>query len=459
VHVTAAMPPNDPPKGGGVVVPFMKAIDWREELGGLRVLSETLGKLDRAPAPEEVRELEKHLGRVRDYVSPPAGPGNPIDRAWVPLPLTMLCETPPPRKWLLRHPTRDGGRCTPCTGDGLLPRGKAGILASAGGVGKTQLLVQLAISIVVGRNWLGHFEVDPGARGSGVLLALAEEDLEEVHRRMYIGAEALGLTRDERELVTKRVVALPLAGSPVALVAREHGAALIETPELHSLRRRLEIDAPPNGWAGVILDPLARWAGPDTEADNAAATRFVQAVESLVKAPGNPTVLVAHHSSKASRRDGTVDSRGVTAITDAFRWEGQLRDGGQDGVFFRQAKSNYSRPMPDEVQLIRGEDGFLRVPTPVEEAAFAEREEEREQEKRARRHESEEKGIASMMMELLAAIPQSRIPLTSRKDLTALLHGTQSWRVQAISRCLVEGKIERRQGVYVVAEGVKIDGG
>jgi hypothetical protein len=465
--VTVTVPPNEPPGppgglpttdesvviGGATFTGFSPKVilNWRSELAATKTLVEVIERADRDPSQVELDTLARHLSRARDIVIPPPGPGNAVDRAWAPLPVSFLLAAAPQRRWLLRHPTRDGGRCTPCTGDGLLPRGKAGILASAGGVGKTQLLVQLAISIVVGRNWLGHFEVDPDARKGSVLLALAEEDQDEVHRRIWNGAESLGLTRDERELVARRIVALPLAGSPVALVARGTGGAIEETSELHSIRRLLERDAGPGGWSSVILDPLARWAGPDTEADNAAATRFVQAVESLVRVPGNPTVLVAHHSSKTARREGGVDSRGVTAITDAFRWEGQLRDAGQDGVFFRQAKSNYSRPMVDEIQLVRGEDGFLRVPTPVEEAEYEAREEERESEKRARRHESEEKGVASMIAELLAAIPNAKGSLKSRADLTALLRGSQAWRVQAISRCLVGGSIVKKSGVYVVA--------
>ncbi len=249
----------------------------------------------------------------------------------------------------------------------MLPLGKAGVLSAEGGAGKTQALVQLAIAVITGRPWLGHFAIGADAVGRRVLLALGEEDLEETHRRVYDVARALGLAPDEREAVARLLVVLPLAGEPVALLRRGALGGLEETPELVALRRLLTETAGPEGWALVVVDPLSRWCGPDAEADNGAATRTVQALESLVRAPGGPTVLAAAHSSKLARRAGSVDTRGVTGITDGLRWEGTLRVQ-DDEVYFRQAKSNYSRPMPEsrEVQLVRGAEGVLRVPSPAE---------------------------------------------------------------------------------------------
>jgi hypothetical protein len=159
------------------------------------------------------------------------------------------------------------------------------------------------------------------------------------------------------------MIVLPLAGRPVSLLTPgADGRSVTESAELLALRARLAADGP---WSLVALDPLARWAGPDTEADNAAATRLVQAVESLTEVPGNPTVLLAHHSSKAARDEGRANSRGVTALTDGLRWEGTL-NAKNGAVFFQQAKSNYSRPMEEPLRLVRGPRGVLRVPTAAE---------------------------------------------------------------------------------------------
>lgn len=410
-----------------------------------------------------------------------------IAAAWRPLPAEFLFEAPPARRWLIRHPTRDGEECPPGTGDGMLPLGKAGLLLAEGGAGKTMAAIQLAIGVASGRKWLGHFEISPEARRGRVLLALGEEELEEVHRRMWSASEAMGLTVEERAMVAARVVVLPLAGRPVALLkVAEDGATIVETDELVILRRLLRDDAgacavhpgvradypcegcarsdryprggphPGVGWSLVVLDPLARWAGPDVEADNAAATRFVQAVESLVDAPGNPAVVVAHHSSKAARATGRADSRGVSAITDGFRWAGTLR-AEKEGVLFGQQKSNYSRPMHDEVSLRRREGGLLSVPSAEEEARAEAMREERQAAKLSTKDEADEAAIARATRDLLHAIATAAAPITSRSALVGLVRGRNTHKQAAVSRLIASRRIiQLASGFVLVSDSVEV---
>jgi hypothetical protein len=382
---------------------------------------------------EELRQyVVDRLGQLAAD-RPDGGRGGVIGALWRPVKLGYLVEPPPPRRWLLRHPTRDGGPCPAGHGDGLLPLGKVGVLSSAGGVGKTHLLLLLAVGIITGRPWLGHFHIGYDARGKRVFLGLAEEDDEEIHRRLYAVAEAYELTQAERDHVAERLVVLPLAGHPVALVGYEHdGVTLTETPELASLRERLAADAGP-GWALVALDPLARWAGPDVEADNSVATRFLQAVERLATAPGDPTVIFAHHSSKVSRKEGGVDARGVTAITDGARWAGTLRVDGAD-VFFAQHKSNYSRPMIDDLRLIREEGGILRAAEPAEDDA-------RDQARSAARQAREEEALAVMEGRLCAALMHAEEPLTSRAQVCHLVTGSYQVRQSALTRLIAARRV------------------
>jgi hypothetical protein len=307
-------------------------------------------------------EAARSLAEVAEPAPAPVQAPDPIRSAWRPIGRAALDIRPEPRRWLLRHPTKDWAPCDPTFGDGMLPLGKAGLLAAEGGAGKTAVLIQLAICVVTARRWLGHFVIGHEAQGRRVALALAEEDLEEVGRRMFEACDALGLDEVERELVAEQVMILPLAGEPVALLESEpYGGAIRETPALASLRSLLS--DPEHPLALVVLDPLARWAGVDAESDSRIATRLIQAVESLTRCPGGPAVLVAHHSSKLARRAGDVDARGVTAITDGLRWAGTLRADGE-AVMFRQSKSNYSRPMPHELRLVRGAGGVLRASAP-----------------------------------------------------------------------------------------------
>ena len=403
-----------------------------------------------------------------------------IAAAWRPLPAEFLAEGPAPRRWLVRHPTRDGQECPPGTGDGMLPLGKAGLLLAEGGAGKTMAAVQLAIGVATGRPWFGHFEIAPEARRGRVLLALGEAEIEEVHRRLWSAAEAMDLTVAERAMVAARVVVLPLAGRPVALLRMgDDGSSIVETDELVALRRLLRDDAgacpvhpgvradypcdgcarsdryprgaphPGVGWSLVVLDPLARWAGPDVEADNAAATRFVQAVESLVDAPGNPTVLVAHHSSKAARTNGKADSRGVSAITDGFRWAGTLR-AERGEVFFGQQKSNYSRPMVDEVALRRREGGLLSVPSGEEEARAQAMAEERAANKATAKDDADEAAIARATRDLTHALMTAAAPVRSRRELAGLVRGRNTHKQAAVSRLLASGRLQLLASGFVV---------
>lgn len=278
---------------------------------------------------------------LRDALRPEA-PADPFAAHWRELSACgfHLGDEPPPRKWLLKTSGNDGA----------LPLGKCGVLAAGGGTGKTIALCQLALAVATGGFWLGTFKaVAPGR----VLLGLAEEDLEEVHRRLYRAANALGLDRDQREEAAKRIVALPLAGTPVALTESDERGNVTESSALVALRERLA----EGEWRLIVLDPLARWAGEGAETDNLMATRFVQAVESLVRSPGSPTVLVAHHSSKASIAEGAANVRGASGIVDGFRWAAtldKLEDEGLHGVRLSLAKTNYTKRW-EPVYLVWGE--------------------------------------------------------------------------------------------------------
>lgn len=305
---------------------------------------------------------------------------------------------PKARAWLLeREPRNDDERRGLPVGGlvGVMPLGKVGLLASAGGVGKTMALCQLAISVAAGVPWLGNgrdrssgWNVPIASRGRTLLL-LGEEDEEEAHRRLYNAAEALGLNEAERAQAAERVCVVPLAGEPCALTARAEGVTF-ETGDFAALRERLASSAGPDGWRLVIVDPLARFADAEAEVDNAAATRFIQALEGLTKVNGKgpdgkprpgPAVLVAHHTSKASRRDGDASGnavRGASALIDGARWCATLEavnptveeDPGFEGVRLALVKSNYSASAP-ALLLRRGPHGRLSQMTEDEREKFA----------------------------------------------------------------------------------------
>lgn len=308
--------------------------------------------------PEVVRTHARAVPRASGMVPVPrsdADGDGPLMGRVLRLDDDWLAVAPPPRTWLLERedPDTDGA-----TRRGVLARGKVGMFAGGGGVGKTMAAVQLAIAVATGRDWYGMTVATPGR----VLLALAEEDAEEIRRRIYYTARALGLDDDERAMVRDRIVALPLAGVPVALLEQDPAGNPVETATAHDLRRVLGGAAE---WALVILDPLARWAGLDAETDNAQATRFIECVEAFTKAPGGPTVLLTHHTTKLSRREGdgaATAARGASALVDGARWVATMTPGklgDREIARLEVVKSNYSALGPP-IDLAREDDGTMR---------------------------------------------------------------------------------------------------
>jgi hypothetical protein len=288
------------------------------------------------------------------------GPMSALDELWRPIG-TWITEQPSPRRWLL---TRPDDETNGATSRGVLPVGKAGMLFAEGGTGKTFALIQLAVSIVTGRRWLDYFDVP---HTGPVLLALGEEDKEEIHRRLFAVARAMRLTEEQERLAGEQIIALPLAGKMVSIVG---GDGTSDSEFMRWLRARLKGQE----FRLVVLDPLSRYAGGDTEKDNASATRFVQQVESLVTP--DCTVLVSHHSRKPSNSDpagaSAHNARGVTALGAGFRWTAELQQIGT-GARFAVTKSNYA-PRGRPLDLQRDDDtGYLTyssapiVPSRVEE--------------------------------------------------------------------------------------------
>lgn len=247
-------------------------------------------------------------------VAQPAQPGYvaPASPPWaaraVSVDSTWWTTAPPRRRWLLRD-TR--------TGKGALPAGKVALLISEGGIGKTMVLILLALVHAAGGEWLGTYSLPTTGR---TLLVLGEEDAEEVHRRVYNAAQATRARAPE----PGAIVALPLSGLPSPMVEIDPQGNAADGPFLVWLRAYIAANGP---FELVLIDPLSRFAGAEAETDNAAATRFVQALESIATGTG-ATVIVAHHTNKAGRGAGAsisgASARGSSAFVDGVRWVASL---------------------------------------------------------------------------------------------------------------------------------------
>lgn len=173
-----------------------------------------------------------------------------------------------------------------------------------------------------------------------MLLIGGEDSPDDLPRRMWLQAAALGFTEEDRLAAMDRLVALPGAALPLQLLATNK-AGLMRSPFLLNLLKRLEGEEP---LSLIILDPLSRFAPPDSEADPHAATRLIEALEALCALPGSPAVIAAHHvrkqptalpgAAKAALSAGDV--RGSSALVDGARWvaglEGRALPSGAPGL-------------------------------------------------------------------------------------------------------------------------------
>lgn len=354
------------------------------------------------------------IERIQQAVEPAPAKRDRLAEHWFEPTEEFLSDAPPAQRWLLKR--LDGMRDV-----GVLPKGIAGLLTATGGVGKTYALIDLAIAVATGGFWLETFRVaEPGH----VLLALGEEDLAEAQRRLWRVCNALELSRDERADLGKRLVLLPLRGEHIALSHQVDGGQVVPSEFAGRLHDRLTQDG--REWSLVVFDPMSRWAGGNIEGDNEAATRFVQIVESFCRLPGEPAVLMAHHSSKTSAKDGNADARGVTGIRDGFRWQASM-DEVDGGVRLTNRKSNYSARF-DELFLTKssepGNEGTLR-PAKVLRPASAD-------------------DLRERVLETIRSCPG----LKSERDIKARTKGNSSKLSGVIKDLLREGLVWKQDGTF-----------
>lgn len=273
-----------------------------------------------------------------------------------------LTTDPPPRRWLLKD---------------LVVLGKVGAVVAPGGSSKSQWLLQLAVGVATGLPVADHWEI--GETG-GVLAFFAEDDEDEIHRRLKriqehfksAGTAAPMAGMEDRlyvystigtdTLLTKRGTTGEV--SPTSVVQRI--AALAD--QIKNLKL-------------IIIDPASRFRGGE-ENSNEDATRFVEALETLTSQTG-ATVLIAHHTNKGSyggdSEPGQGASRGASALTDGLRWQmnlsrptekqvgaiGAAKDQAARYVAATVTKTNYSA-FPVPVILERLDGGYLTAITPAQ---------------------------------------------------------------------------------------------
>ena len=224
-----------------------------------------------------------------------------------------------PRKWLVED---------------LVPKGTVTLFSGDGGVGKSLLALQMAVAAAVGKPWLGrHVE------GSGALFLSAEDDQDELHRRLRDVALAEGIEFAEMDRLTVR----SLAGEDALLCHPDRSGVLRPSDLFDELDQRIGEDKP----ALVVLDTLAD-LNPASENDRALVRQFVGLLRGLA-IRHQTAVLLLSHPSLTGLSSGTGTS-GSTAWNNSVRSRLYLERVVQDGYepdpdarLLTVKKANYGR--------------------------------------------------------------------------------------------------------------------
>jgi RecA-family ATPase len=208
---------------------------------------------------------------VPDFDNAYADPGDVFEHLF--RPASDLAGRPiPARRWLVAD---------------LIPAATVTLLGGDGGTGKSTLALQLAAAAATGGRWLGREIAMPGP----AMLATAEDDNAELHRRIAGIANADGLSLADLE----HLHLVSLAGADALLAAPLPGkAGLAETP----LFRRVEDEAQRIGAKVLILDAAADFFGGD-DADQVQVRQFAGMLRGLAMRTGAAVVLVADHGGGA----------------------------------------------------------------------------------------------------------------------------------------------------------------
>ena len=204
--------------------------------------------------------------------------------------------------------------------DGTVPLGIPVLFASMGGLGKSFMALDLALSIAVGvvsgvsgRNILGGAVVQ---RGTAVVLS-AEDGKDSIHRRLeQIDPQRHRLSAPGNLIV----VPMPECGGPRPLIGHD-GKTFVVTEAFDDLCAQLR-QIP--DLRVVIIDPLQAFVSSDVNADPAAA-QFMWSTFARLCAETGCTLICAHHMRKeGSAKINTPEEareaiRGTTALVDGAR--------------------------------------------------------------------------------------------------------------------------------------------
>jgi hypothetical protein len=251
---------------------------------------------------EKFRESQQQIRAVRTASQYPAiGDRSArycFDATKSPLGLAALDMEPPSPEFII---------------DELLPDATIGIAVGTGGIGKTTRRLDMAVHVVVGRDYLGRKVLRPGP----VVYLSGEDTRADCEYRLHHICKSLELTPIERQVVARELHIVDVVGSGATLVETKAGGDIVQSAAIPEFIAAYA-DIKPRL---VIIDPKIAFST-GAEEDNTANRKFMDACARIAKEL-RCCVLVVHHVSKDVARNKIVDQhagRGGAALADASRF-------------------------------------------------------------------------------------------------------------------------------------------
>lgn len=185
----------------------------------------------------------------------------------------------------------------------MIPVKAVTLLQGDGGTGKSVLALQLAVASALGRPWLGQ-----DVRRGNVLYVSAEDDRDEIHRRL----EAITLDYGVGLDALAGLKVLDVTGQDAVLAAADRAGRLMVTD------RWVDLDRMIGAWEPVlvVIDNLADVFAGD-ENSRPQARQFVGQLQGCA-GRANASLLLIGHPSLAGMASGTGSS-GSTAWNNSVR--------------------------------------------------------------------------------------------------------------------------------------------
>ena len=272
-----------------------------------------------------------------------------------PLDIDWCLRTSPPKKIFHARP--------------YIPAGCVGVLTGTGAVGKSYLTLALCVGVACGHSF-GPFEIEQAGR---VVVVNVEDQKEDLHFRLVPVVGSMSLSFEEQQLLKQNLCILPARGKLGPLMELDERRNPRTSASYEWLRGEVRKYQPDL----LVLDTKSRLFGLD-ENSNDHAAQWLVALERLLVARPELSILIVSHSSKAAANAGDTSqhsNRGASALVDNGRFtltltgvnEEEARKIGGKGVDLVRlvhAKPNYARKA-EPALFRRGEKGELH---PVDQA-------------------------------------------------------------------------------------------